>query len=146
MCDPRLRTLLTSTRLQTLIDEVKRLYNTTEIVYELREDLDNHGAFDPDSDPPRVLLNSGTGLTESNIAHELVHAAVLAAPEILDRWMAIDKPWWMRLVVGFWYPTSHYRREYPELSEEAIDRQMEEEFLAMTVSGLQYDDFFGEGD
>jgi hypothetical protein len=70
----RLRRILGSHRLQQIIDTVAQAYKADKAIIEADFDLSAHGAFDPDSGIPRILLNPKTGLTESNLAHELIHA------------------------------------------------------------------------
>ncbi|MBL6967042.1 MAG: hypothetical protein ISR62_01295 [Desulfobacteraceae bacterium] len=65
-----------SKRLETVIQEANRLWETN-IQFEFSQLPDIHGAFDANSTPPRILLNKETGLTEANIAHEIVHAILV---------------------------------------------------------------------
>jgi hypothetical protein len=69
-----LMSILTSRKLSLLIQDVRRLYNSDEIIFEIEKQAYGHGAFDPMSNTPRILINSQTGLNESLIAHELIHA------------------------------------------------------------------------
>lgn len=63
-----------SSRIERLISEVKTLYATDQILFELYKETDAHGAFDPSSIVPRILINPLTGLNEANIAFQLIHA------------------------------------------------------------------------
>jgi hypothetical protein len=82
---------------------------------------------------------------QGTIAHELVHSAAWAHPEIVDRWMAVEKPWWMGAAVGTWYRWGRYRGIKQEYGDEAYQRLREEELLAMTVAALMYDPWWNQG-
>ncbi|MDO8947796.1 MAG: hypothetical protein Q7U88_11670 [Desulfocapsaceae bacterium] len=65
---------ISSPKVQRLISEVKALYATDQMLFELYKETDAHGAFDPDSIIPRILINPLTGLNEANIAFQLINA------------------------------------------------------------------------
>jgi hypothetical protein len=71
--DTRLQKLLASKKIRKLVSEVKSLYNS-DIHFEFHDGSNFHGAFDPDSFPPKIFINPITGINEANIAHELCHA------------------------------------------------------------------------
>lgn len=66
--------IIRSRELNRLIGEVTTAYQKDQLILLMVDNLEFHGAFDPDSEIPKVLLNSKTGISESNLAHELVHA------------------------------------------------------------------------
>lgn len=66
--------ILKSPRLSKLITDVLIKYETSYAIIEINNDLDCHGAFDPKSKIPKILLNPKTGISESNIAHEFIHS------------------------------------------------------------------------
>lgn len=66
--------IIHSNKLERLIDEVIDLYQKDRLILLIDDNLESHGGFDPDSKTPKVLLNSKTGISESNLAHELIHA------------------------------------------------------------------------
>lgn len=66
--------IINSDSLKQLIDEVKSKYCTKEILFEFYKKSDAHGAFDPDSPIPRILINPNSGMNEANIAFLLLNA------------------------------------------------------------------------
>ena len=70
---------ISSHRIKHLISEVKAIYTTDQILFELYRKTDAHGAFDPGSVVPRILINPLTGLNEANIAFQLINAIQCSA-------------------------------------------------------------------
>ncbi len=70
----QLNRILNSTKLQIVILQVVELYRTDRVVLTIDDSLEEHGGFDPDSNIPKILLNPKTGISKSNLAHELIHA------------------------------------------------------------------------
>lgn len=69
----KLHKLLASKKIRELVREVEDLYNS-DVHFEFHDGDSFHGAFDPDSIPPKIFIHPLTGINEANIAHELCHA------------------------------------------------------------------------
>jgi hypothetical protein len=61
-----------------LLDEVKVAHNVQDVMCTLDPTIKGHGAFDPDSKSPAILINPISGLNASNVAHTLIHALQVA--------------------------------------------------------------------
>ena len=75
--DERLKYLLLTPQLKEPAKDVEEAYASI-IQFNLVQGLGSHGAFDPESFLPTILINSQTGLNESNIVHELVHTLLFS--------------------------------------------------------------------
>jgi len=74
----RLKELYQDVRVKELVTEVEVAHNVEDIRFALDPRLKGHGAFDPDSKPPVILVNPASGLNAANIAHSLIHALQIA--------------------------------------------------------------------
>ena len=71
----KVREIFASDRLQELIKKVADAYKSKKVTLKMDPTLDFlHGAFDPGQSTPTILFNPKTGISESNFAHELIHA------------------------------------------------------------------------
>ncbi len=71
----KVREIFASDRLQELIKKVADAYRSKKVTLKMDPTLDFlHGAFDPEQATPTILFNPKTGISESNFAHELIHA------------------------------------------------------------------------
>ncbi|MCJ7650751.1 MAG: hypothetical protein MUP85_19240 [Candidatus Lokiarchaeota archaeon] len=69
-----LKKLFLSDNLKSLLFDVSSELDSDTIQFNISTKIDSHGAFDPNISIPTFILNSSTGLSSSNIAHELIHA------------------------------------------------------------------------
>jgi hypothetical protein len=72
--DIKLNSILDDPIVNGIVEEVEALYEGKSLIIHFDENLDSHGAFHWEVNEPTISINPKTGMTRSNICHELIHA------------------------------------------------------------------------